>query len=1059
MMWLLLALTLAAPDPGWIVDHPRPGVTVLRNEAGGWGGLSMGVAHQNTPTYRIRKTLDLSALPEGTLAGSKSARIRIWLCLQDYSFNVGDHVADGLDEQFELLINGHQRVYPTSDPRLPGRSDPKQPLTPGWVDFDVPVAELQAGANVIELAKLPDGGQDDYLYPGIDNAASYGTSATSMDGGQTWSTSKLNAIDAQGEFMIRLVLSDRDLAGTATWQPAGSQDADGAIAFAESVDRGLWLEPRLETLAPGQAIEATIRHTGATPTATWLDPTGKPLPTEREPGQGSLLCRLPVGRHDVGGLKVTAPDGGQITSATLSYELSTLEPEPVIDLNPAMAAPKGQRTRLAPGARLTADRAELTCNAFRAVFRTRPGLVLESFTPAELARNVVARPEQVAILRVKVGEEVLTASDLKVDEVKEDGRGFVATGMLGTSGLLASVGAKVDDDELRLSCEVTNASDAPLDFHLSFPSLGGLELSDAPGEDYYLFPYTGGVIANVDTELRSAYGENTCWWQMIDLFSPSGGAGIYLRADDPTGAYKIATLRKGKRPTAGYGLSEIGRANLDPAFLWTDSLPPDSGLSIAFDYLRRTRRPGMTYRPPDGCLGTHAGNGLQALERYADWSHRTWPPRPFPSKLTDRWRMIATGWGQSPLYKADQGGYSVKHLDDPTYDVDEMMSWWSWSDEGPWHTPMDQLEEQLGKALFERYKSYWVAEPVSGKLMYPLNRGDYDGYMPQWGGLDALRAHIEAIRGKGVLPTFYMEGILACANTKVGSQYGPQYGVINPRWVDGYRCPKNPAGYVASYGSYNMCADTAWWPAYLADAVARVCRESGIDGVRLDEYGHRGYVCENPKHTHLFAEPGHNGWMQGVARACRLVHRAMDDVRPDLVLTTEFPGNDHLAATLEGAITYETSSHVQPIRPAPLNLFRFYWPACKLYDLESSFRRQGTAWKLWNAAGVFGGRGYPQDVHAMLEANTEVFEGKREPLVETLVRQVYANRFSGGGKVIYTIHNATGYTLAQDVIALPTGPQQTAIDLVTGEPATVVDGKLRVRLARDETIVIGLVPR
>lgn len=1054
----LLLLTLVAPEPGWVIDHPRPGVTVLRNEAGGWGGLSMGVAHQNQPLYRIRKTLDLAALPAGALPGAKSARIRIWLCLQDYSFNTGDHVADGLDESFELLVNGHQHVYPTSDPRLPARSDPQQVLAPAWVDFDVPVAELRPGVNVIELAKLPEHGQDDYLYPGIDNSAARGMSATSMDGGQTWSSEKLNAIDATGEFMIRLVLSDRDLAGTATWRPGELTDPDQAIAFAETVNGGLWLEPRRETLAPGAAVTVTVRHTGASPQATWVDPTGKPLPTALENAQGTLLCTLPPGRHDLGGLRVAAPVGGQVTAASMAYELTTLAPEPVIDLNPRMADPPGRRAGLTPGINLTADRAELHCSAFRAVFRVRPNLVLESFIPAELARNVVARPEKVALLRVRVGGEVFSAADLKVDEVAPDGEGFRVGGLLGTSGLRAAVGAKVDGDELRLSCEVTNAADQPREFHLSFPSLGGLELSNSPGNDYYLFPYTGGVIANVDTELRSAYGENTCWWQMIDLFSPSGGGGIYLRADDPTGAYKIAALRKGESPVAGYGLNEVGRAYLDPAFLWPDSLPPDPGMSLAFDYLRRTRAPGMSYRPPDGCLGTHQGRGLEALRRYADWSHRTWRPRPYPSKLTDRWRMIATGWGQSPLYKPDAGGYSRKHLDDPTYDVDEMMSWWSWSDEGPWHTPMDQLEQQLGKALFDRYKSYWVKEPVSGKLMYPLNRGDYDGYMPQWGGLDALRAHIAAIRERGVLPTFYMEGILACANTKVGSRYGPQYGVMNARWTDGYQCPKNPAGYVASYGSYNMCADTAWWPAYLADAVARVCRETGIDGVRLDEYGHRGYVCENPKHKHLFAEPGHNGWMQGVARACRQVHLAMDEVRPGLVLTTEFPGNDHLAATLEGAITYETSSHVHRVRPAPLNLFRFYWPACKLYDLETSFRRQGTAWKLWNATGVFGGRGYPPAVHAVLEAHTEAFEGTLEPLVPTLVPQVYANRFTGQESVVYTIHNATGYTIAEDVIQLSPPPGQRVVDLVTGEPAPIVDGKLRARLARDETIVIGVLP-
>ncbi len=335
----LLLLALAAPDAGWVVDHPRPGVMVLRNEDGIWGGLSLGVAHQNTPAYRIRKTFDLSALPAGALAGAKSARLRLWMCLQDYSFNLGDRRPDGLDERFELLLNGHQHTFATADPRLPGRSDPQQTLAPAWVDFDVPVTELRLGENVVELAKLPDGGTDDYVYPGIDNSRSHGTSATSQDGGQTWSTTRLNAIDASGEFMIRLVLADRDLSGTAVWRPDQVSDPDGVLAFVESPAGGLWLEPRRDVLAPSTALTVSIAYTGTAPAAEWIDPAGRPLTSETVTAPGKLVCTLPAGRHDLGALRVAAPAGGELTAATLTYELSTLEPEPVVDLNPRVAAP------------------------------------------------------------------------------------------------------------------------------------------------------------------------------------------------------------------------------------------------------------------------------------------------------------------------------------------------------------------------------------------------------------------------------------------------------------------------------------------------------------------------------------------------------------------------------------------------------------------------------------------------------------------------------------------------------------------------------------------------
>ena len=35
-----------------------------------------------------------------------------------------------------------------------------------------------------------------------------------------------------------------------------------------------------------------------------------------------------------------------------------------------------------------------------------------------------------------------------------------------------------------------------------------------------------------------------------------------------------------------------------------------------------------------------------------------------------------------------------------------------------------------------------------------------------------------------------------------------------------YKCPLNPPGYVASYGSYNMCLDTEWYSRWVADAMA-----------------------------------------------------------------------------------------------------------------------------------------------------------------------------------------------------------------------------------------------
>jgi len=326
--------------------------------------------------------------------------------------------------------------------------------------------------------------------------------------------------------------------------------------------------------------------------------------------------------------------------------------------------------------------------------------------------------------------------------------------------------------------------------------------------------------------------------------------------------------------------------------------------------------------------------------------------------------------------------------------------------------------------------------------------------MPQWGGLPTLGAHIEDCRQSGNLPMFYTDPILACANTKLGSQYGPKYGIRNTLWKDGYNTGKTPEGYVGSYGGYCMCLDTEWYSGWVAETLARVCRETRIDGIRVDEYGHRGYVCTSDKHEHLFAEPGHNAWLQAIARNCRQIHEAMDEVRPGLLLTAEFPGHDHMAAALEGAIVYDVRRN-KPIRPAPINLFRFYFPECKSFEIDRPHRRNAHAMMLWNAVGAFSVL-YPDEVHALLKEHTDVFERTdNEPLVPTLVPRVYANRFDSGEEAIYTVYNATGHTVDAPVLPVAEGATPRYTNLLTKEPLQPIEGSIRLKMTREETVVIG----
>ncbi|MCC7494024.1 MAG: hypothetical protein IT204_16825 [Fimbriimonadaceae bacterium] len=84
--------------------------------------------------------------------------------------------------------------------------------------------------------------------------------------------------------------------------------------------------------------------------------------------------------------------------------------------------------------------------------------------------------------------------------------------------------------------------------------------------------------------------------------------------------------------------------------------------------------------------------------------------------------------------------------------------------------------------------------------------------------------------------------------------------------------------------------------------------------------------------------------------------------------------------------------------------------------------------------------------------------GEREPLVPTLQPLVYANRFRGGGVTIWALHNATGHTVDGPLLAVRPAAGQQLRELLGDRPLAAPDGRLRLLLRRDETVLVGLLP-
>lgn len=1048
------SLALAVPS---LVEPVGDGVLVVRDDAGVWGGMTNGITHMNKGDYTARKVLDLSAVPADQWAAVTTVRLSAYFMVRDYSWH-DLATANGLDEKYQFVVNGTVHEFATSG-GAPVYSERGAP-TIAWYDIPLPKGELVRGPNEILIRKSPDPKGDDYLYLGIDNSEQRGNSSVAFDG-KTWTQEKLTIPGGNGEYMVRLYLLTKPAQFEARWQP-GRADASvdptrlivyagarGARPTAAGLPLAAGQAARVEWEASGldrlEPFTATVAASGTVKTE-WLDMSGA-VAKDQAAGAGGALS-LPAGRGFApAGLLVTASGGPVVLQGvTLAGSRAYHPVTPPVNLSPLVKPPAKGAAPQKPSCTVTAKEITLATGQLRAKFSRGDHLRLTSLYNLVTRCEMVRDPARVPLLLVEVGEKRYTGSaDFTLGKLTPTKTGFSCLLTLAEPALTATLTAAAAPEGLRLGLKLANSGTAPVDFKLAFPYLASLAVSPEAKDDYYYFPWGGGIIAPTPAVLRRGYGDHEALYQLLDLYSPALGGGVSLRAEDTEGWHKIVSLRK--HLAGGTDLEQQTLyMRVKPEYRFKDPLAPIPGTSLAFEYLRRTRAPGASFSPATVVLCAHAGDWHQALADYAAWAHRAWKFRPYPSALKGIRNMMAAGWGTGILFK--DGQYRTDIVT-PRTDCVELMSWWDWSPLGPFGTPFDQLDKVLSPAQIKEWSGYFVTDPVTGKRMWNNQPGDYDGYNPQFGGLPAFQEAIRTYRKLGALVTLYTDPFRMDFASKIGLAHGKEWGVINEQ-----------DKLSTEYEVYNPCHDLPAVRDWVAQTMARVMRETGADGIRLDEYGHRGWACYNPAHQHTYAEPGITQWQKAVAETTRRVHEEMDRVKPGSVLTTEHPGYDYLMQYLDGCITYDLTVQKSPLRPLEVNTQRFYFPECKAYELDHQGADLLSHKKFWNAVESFG-RYYPDDMYALLNENEDVYQGRDAfPLLPTLQPYLYCNRFRGAGKTMYHVYNAQGHTFEGLALGLPgLKPWEHVVELLSCTELPVVKGCVSLYLERDGVACVAVLPR
>jgi len=444
-----------------------------------------------------------------------------------------------------------------------------------------------------------------------------------------------------------------------------------------------------------------------------------------------------------------------------------------------------------------------------------------------------------------------------------------------------------------------------------------------------------------------------------------GRGGVYLMTQDLANHRKIYRLKK----TAG-GTVEMG-----------------------VEYPRVVLGPAETRELPQAVLGAHEGDWHAAFDAYRRWLG-TWYRPASPAKA---WFREVFNFRQvflHPNLGVRTGAFDAKTK---TYRLADAV----------------RADAAAFGGVDFVHVFDWSQTPTHGRV------GQYDPWA-YLGGADVFRRQIDALGALGIPVGAYLEGYLLSKRSPAAKASGPAWQMLA---ADGKPYARFGTGY------RYVCPHVLAWRKHLADACARLCRQSGVRGVYMDEFGFGyQYVCHRADHGHPVPSNPLRGEF-GLLKAVR------DALPAGTALYTEETGPDVTTQLLDGSFTYAIASAERASNPSRVNLTRFALPGLKLFEIIRCDRPLGNDLDavrsiffngegIWLAGPLSVRKWFPPEVRRLIARTHRILREHREaftnvdvtPLVPTKHRNLFANRFRAKDKVVWTLYNASDRALDGDLI-------------------------------------------
>ncbi len=286
------------------------------------------------------------------------------------------------------------------------------------------------------------------------------------------------------------------------------------------------------------------------------------------------------------------------------------------------------------------------------------------------------------------------------------------------------------------------------------------------------------------------------------------------------------------------------------------------------------------------------------------------------------------------------------------------------------------------------------------------------------GGLEGLAQGVTVSHGRGAQVGLYFEGYLLdrrAANAEKGlAEWQLIREGMEPAWWGGDM-------------EFFCCPGAKGWQDALAGDIAEVARVSQADAVYVDQLGICGTNKECWSASHGHAVPS-NPIVEEIALLKR-VREELDKVRPECAIYIEHIPCDAMTPWIDGAFNMGMKHTRHALGPTKLPLHRYLFPELPIFemvahgirpipaeedDLKLAFFHGMGLWLKGKGASWYS-QGFRQLAPKYLDVLTTYKDYFRAPdalpHMDTLMEGVYANKFSLGGKSVFTIYNANATTV------------------------------------------------